>query len=611
MVVGLKIACAAVSLSAALSFALYALSFEPYGVAELAYIFAVPAVLACKLVFAENGEYQNARRKARAAANSQSRDFYIQILKKYAPVKRAYFAASFIGGWLAWIWLLVWLRHVYPPSGWFAAVLLPLVIDVLFMFPWFALLVYMLPSSRQGAPSRLFSYASLAGLWVGLEWIRSWIFTGFPWLLLANSQWLRPAVIQSASWGGVWIVSFTLIFFNLAIAEYICRLFLRERAKFKGESRSAISRLTPEFYIALALLLSGVWTYIANLPRPENQQKLFRAGIVQNDYAGILKWSKDLASENMGTLRKLSGALTLADVDVILWPEAATPPCYPLNFTAMRGWVEDLSKSLKTPLLIGSMTYDSSQNAAQNGAFFISPELGLSKDSYAKQHLVPFGEYVPRIFWFLGKVVPVGNLKRGESSRPMPVKIAGSDYKVGSMICYEDVFPQLGRAAALEGADMLFVCTNDSWYGREAGAWQHASHSALQAVATRKIILRSSNNGLSAVFDQYGRMMPSTTIENAQGQTWNGSNAEAQKPVEIRDEYSAMLDPKTLKPKKGSPLVNDEGSIYFRGCGYVDVKSYKNFDGKTSAYVRYGDWVAYVSLALGLAGLLGLARKKA
>ena len=64
MVVGLKIACAAVSLSAALSFALYALSFEPYGVAELAYIFAVPAVLACKLVFAENGEYQNARRKA-------------------------------------------------------------------------------------------------------------------------------------------------------------------------------------------------------------------------------------------------------------------------------------------------------------------------------------------------------------------------------------------------------------------------------------------------------------------------------------------------------------------------------------------------------------------
>ena len=87
---------------------------------------------------------------------------------------------------------------------------------------------------------------------------------------------------------------------------------------------------------------------------------------------------------------------------------------------------------------------------------------------------------------------------------------------------------------------MIFVCTNDSWYGKEAGAWQHASHSALAGVATRKIKLRSSNNGLSTVFDQYGRMLPVTVLKNEKGEVWNTSNGKLQKPIEIKNEFGKL-----------------------------------------------------------------------
>ncbi len=608
MVISTKVKSAAAIFGVALSFLLYAFAFEPYGVAEIAYFFAVPAIITCKILFVENKEYQKFCERAKNAKNEKSKNFYKQILQKFAPIKKGYLITSFVCGYLAWIWLLIWLRHVWPPSGWGAVVALPLIISTLFFFPWFALLPKMLPSSEEDALSRLIKYLALAGLWVVLEWIRSWIFTGFPWLLLANTQWTRIAVIQSASWGGVWFVSFSLIFFNLAVAEYLYKLYALQKAKFL-KSQQEISKFTPEFYVALLFVLSGVWTYIANLPRAENQQQEFRAGIVQPDFAGILKWEDSVASENLRVIKSLTKALSKNDVDVVLWPEAATPPRFPINFPFMKNWVENLARETKTPLLIGNMVYDMQTQTAQNGAFFVSEKDGVSKDFYAKKHLVPFGEYVPKMFSFIGKVVPVGNMKRGEKDSPIDVKIKGKTYKTGVMICYEDVFPELARTMAKNDSQILFVCTNDSWYGREAGAWQHASHSALQAVATRKILMRASNNGLSTVFDQYGRMFPCTTLKNSQSKAWNGEG-DFQTPLSIKDEFGNPLENTTLKPKRPAPMLDEKGSIYFRGCGFIDVVSYKNFANTKSFYVRYGDWVVAMSFLFVILALLKFAFEK-
>lgn len=609
----------------AFSFALYVVAFEPFGVAEFAYIFAVPAILACRFLCGKIDNF----------SPSQKDKKYLEELEKFGlsidklqgdtqencdnflsqnKQRKLWNFSTFVFSYISWIAILIWLRHVYPPSGMIGLFGLTFVISTFFIFPWYWALPKMLPSLKDKQSVRILKLGAIASLWVLLEWLRSWVATGFPWGLLAHSQWLRPASIQTASFGGVWIVSFTLIFFNLAIAEYIYRLYEIQKWKIKNNfsKRIPFTRFAPEFYIALTLALTSVWIYIANLPRKENRQYEFTAGFIQTDFAGILKWDNALARENLKTIRTLTKGLQSAKVDVALWPEAATPPRYPVvGSPEMKSWIESLSKETRTPILMGNMAYNYTDRTAQGGAFFVSQETGLNKEYYAKRRLVPFGEYVP--FWckWLSSVVPIGDMKAGESPVLLNAKIAGKNYKIGSMICYEDIFPYLARENAIAGADMLFVCTNDSWYGREGGAWQHASHSAFQAVSTRLPLLRSSNNGLSTVFDQYGRMCPSIDLRNADGKTWDASTPAPAPTLKISDENGTLIDPHTLSAKRSTPLLNDKNTIYFRGAGYADVVYYKNFDKGKTFYVKYGDWfVAFCALIFALDRIVNSRCKK-
>lgn len=615
---------AACLLAVAFSFLLYVACFEPWGAAECAYIFAIPAILAARAWFsqipqAKSAESISARRKKSATfddfssinideTNSETTTQKIGRREKFS----LWLKATFFCTYLAWIAILVWLRHVYPPAGWAAVLLLPLAIAA-FVWPWFALLPKLLPTLADNSGKRILRYCGVAGLWVCLEWLRGHMFTGFPWLLLAHSQWQRPAAVQSAEFGGVWLVSFIVIFFNLAAAEYIWRLYALQKYKIadKFSTRPPFTRFCPEIYIAIAFVMSGLFIYVKNLPNKANEVYAFRAGMVQTDFAGILKWDDSLAKENLQTISRLTNGLKAARVDVALWPEAATPPRWPvIGNPQMRQWIESLARNANFPILMGNMAYFENSHKAQNGAFFVSNKSGLDEKFYGKRKLVPFGEYTPAWASFLGKVVPIGDMARGESAMPLSTNIAHKDYKIGPMICYEDIFPQLGRQMALNGADMLFVCTNDSWYGREGGAWQHAAHSALQAVATRKPLLRASNNGLSAVFDQYGRMRPSFVLRDSDSQTWNASTPLPAPVIDISDASGRQVDAATLRPKRPSPMVDDTGSIYFRGAGYCDVVFYKNFAGKQTFYVKYGDWFVAVSAILFFLSIIDLIFNK-
>lgn len=597
-------------MAVAFSFFLYAASFEPWGIAECAYIFAVPAILAARSLFSEIPAPEPPETAARRRRRDGPELLEIPCGEDGGAAGRGeanprggalWLISTFAFSYAAWAAMLAWLRHVYPPAGWAAALLLPLAVSGLFVWPWFALLPKLLPGLRDDPAKRLLRYGGIAGAWVCLEWLRAHLFTGFPWLLLAHSQWRRPAAIQTAEFGGVWIVSFAVIFFNLAAAEYIWRLYARQKFKISGNfsARPPFGRFCPEIYAAIFLAMAGLFAYVRNLPARANEEHAFRAGMVQTDFAGILKWDDALAEDNMRVISRLTEGLKSARADVALWPEAATPPRWPvIGCPPMREWIESLSKSSGLPILMGNMAYFADSKKAQNGAFFVSPQTGLSEEFYGKRKLVPFGEYVPRWASFLGKVVPAGDMARGDSETPITARIAGKDYKIGPMICYEDIFPQLGRRMVRNGAEILFVCTNDSWYGREGGAWQHAAHSALQAAATRRPLVRSSNNGLSAVFDQYGRMRPSFVLRGADGRVWDASTPSPAPVIDVSDEGGRPVDGRTLRPARPSPMLDDSGSIYFRGAGYSDVVFYKNFAGKRTMYVEYGDWFAGACAAL-------------
>ena len=196
---------------------------------------------------------------------------------------------------------------------------------------------------------------------------------------------------------------------------------------------------------------------------------------------------------------------------------------------------------------MGSMAADYEADHWYNGVCLVEPENGLASIFYAKRKLVPFGEYVPAFFRFVDKVVPLGgNFIPGTGPNLIKLTLNDQILHVGSLVCYEDVFPHLARRIALAGAQVFFVATNNAWYGEEGGAVQHAAHSVLRAVETRRPVMRCGNGGWSGWIDCFG----------------------------------------TIR----SVLNNENNSIYFRGGGSYNVSHFEEWMWRQSFYTRYGDW---------------------
>lgn len=445
---------------------------------------------------------------------------------------------------LGWLGLLVWLCHV-TVLGWLA---LSMVLAQ-FMVGWFYIARFSLSRVlMKSAGTRLMCLLALAGAWCVLEWVRGWILSGFPWLPLAASQWERPVMLQVIAWTGAYGLSFVLIFFNGALALYGARWWTLHKM---GQSMPR----SLELYAAIILIFGCAVLFLTGIPAQRNlENRLFRVGVVQPYVPATMKWVPGEAQMNWETLERLSILIARMDVDVVLWPESATPlPVKGPN--PMQGWVEALSRSIEEPILMGNMAREG--YLWYNGIFFVDPVFGLDDRYYVKRKLVPFGEYVPFRSWLPGveKIVPIGDdFVPGDDVVLLTVPSSSGDIKLGGLVCYEDVFSGLARASVREGAECLVVVTNDAWYGEAAAAYQHAAHSVLRAVETRRPVVRCGNAGWSGWIDACG--------------------------------YVRQV------------LNNEMGSVYFRGAEVLDVLVPNAHSLSESLYVRWGDYFVFLSMCL-------------
>lgn len=510
-----------------LSAGLYTLAFPPFPLAEAAYVFAVP------------------------------------ILAGFAflGVQRFSFLQFFIGGWLSWIVLIFWLRHftshltffLAPILSWGAMLALAAVLG-LFWAAWFAAARYVFERAlKRTTLVRVLSILGLASLWVVLEWVRTWLFTGFPWLPLAVSQWDRSLILQISSLTGQWGVSFVLIAFNLGLGFYLWRLWYYRRQRWWV-------RLSPEFYSALGILFAAIGFGLYSAGELRQQTEVARFAFVQPNLRGYEKWDPAKARESFDVLEEMTELASYLKPDVILWPESPTPLPVKGN-DSVRDWVESLSTAVDTPILMGNMAMEESEDTANrwyNTVFWVGPEEGARLDDYyRKRHLVPFGEYVPLsgVLPFIRKVVPLeGQFFPGDSANLITARIKDDDIDFAPLICYEDIFPSLARESVRKGGDIFYVATNNTWFGEEGGAYQHAAHSVLRAVETRRPVLRCGNAGWSGWIDEFGHTRHF--------------------------------------------VGNDTGSIYFQGADAVDVSWNPVWRGKQTLYVVYGDWLVYLSIVL-------------
>lgn len=466
-------------------------------------------------------------------------------------------AVAQAAGWLSWLVLLWWLRHVTLVGTVLLAGLLGL-----FFTGWALAARWAMPRLRgRNALLRLPGLAGLAAFWVLLEWLRTWVLSGFPWLPLAASQWDRPALLQVLSVTGFMGLSFILVYFNLAVAQYAMGLIRPARGA------SWFRRLSPELYSALFLLALTIMLMVPLSRGRARPQPLFEAGFVQPYVPQTMKWSPASAREVLNRLERESGFAMAQGAQVVLWPEAATPGYVVAPNPEIRLWTEQLSKTLGAPLLIGSLAATSKEEPRKyniyNGIFVVDPQTGLEAGYYSKRKLVPFGEFNPLGFLpFDVTLGMVGETTRGTGPKLLPLSVDGLTLQVGPLVCYEDIFPSLARETTAQGADLLFVATNNAWYGEEAGAYQHAIHSILRAVENRRPVLRSGNGGWSGWIDEYGGLR-----------------------------FIAQ------RPGKG---------VYFEGNDVAAITRDPRWTNQLSFYTRYGDWFSALASLLLLGGFLAL-----
>ncbi len=411
---------------------------------------------------------------------------------------------------------LLWLNEVGFAAGWLLALYC-----ALFPMAWYALFSAAIWQLRQELspefPGAGFLYIRslprslalclFAGLlWVALEWLRSWLFSGFPWNQLGISQFKRATIIQIAAWTGVYGVSFLILVANAAICAEFCRLI---RHIFIGRRRSF-----PWHYLMLALLflpVLGLSHRQPVLPPPDSPTLLVSA--VQGNLPQCRFWSEQEYQQALSTYLSLSRAALRERPapDLLVWPECAVPA--PLEYPDYDRALRQLQAEIQTPHLLGATNYRTDpENPAVpllfNSAFLFDHQMQLL-GYYDKCHRVPFGEYVPggQYLPWLVELIGMGrDLTPGQDYNLIPLPKGG---QAGVNICFEDIFPEISRAFTLAGANILMTITNDSWYRESAGARQHLSHVIFRAVECRRPLLRSGNNSHTCLIAPNGKILDS------------------------------------------------------------------------------------------------------
>lgn len=334
--------------------------------------------------------------------------------------------------------------------------------------------------------------------WVTLEWMRGhFVLGGFGWNMLGVTQHRLAPLIQFASYTGVYGVSALVCFVNLAFFQTI-RRFIRNLG-----SSEPVRRLSWEFYVAMiavcGLFLSGLREIQAT---PANTRSL-RVAFVQANIPQSLKFEFDQKPMILERYRSLTESVMLAQPDLILWPETATPE--PLRYDVESfELATNLAQRARAHLLTGTidLTPFSSPAEAFNAAIMVEPDGSLG-EIYRKIHLVPFGEYVPlrKIFPFMKWLTPItDSFERGREATIFHL----ADFDVGVVICFEDTLPEVYRQFVKRGADFMVNLTNDAWFKESPAAEMQLANAVFRCTETRRWLLRSTNNGVTCAVDPRG-----------------------------------------------------------------------------------------------------------
>ncbi len=459
-------------LAAALGGTLLALSFPPFDQGWLCWIALVPLIVA--IWFGP----QPARRRGLQA-----------------------FALGFVFGLFFFVIAFSWLTNV-TTGGWI------LVSFYFALYPacWSVYLAWLNPRHHPSliqnsafliSSNNLRVTVAASAAWVGLEWIRGVLFTGWGWNNLGTALHEQTALIQIADITGVGGISFLVMAANVMAVITVRRLTLEVgRHKLRPHY---------DFTLTVALIAAafayGVHHYYAAAP---GEKVAVKIAAVQANIPQDQKWDEAFQRHIVDTYLRLTDVAMLGQPNLLIWPEAATPRPLLLD-EDMKTMARGIVEQFRGDFLLGTIHYD--HVGGYNSAVALAPSGAVQL--YHKIHLVPFGEYVPfrhsfpLFAWIVGDLVP-SDFTAG--TEPVVFTLKTWPVKVAPLICFEDTVGDLTRQFAIRGAELLVTITNDGWFRESAGSRQHLANSIFRAVETKLPLVRAANTGVTCFIDRLGRV---------------------------------------------------------------------------------------------------------
>lgn len=330
---------------------------------------------------------------------------------------------------------------------------------------------------------------AMPAAWALTEWLRGMVLTGLPWVSMGYSQVESP-LAGYAPVLGVYGVSLL----TAASGGLLAWLFLEFRSPSR-RTRQAAAFITASL---LALWLIGALLHTVKWTLPAGQP--LTVSLLQGNIPQEIKFNEDNLDRTLGTYQRM---VLQSGARLIILPETAFPVLRRNIPAALVVSMRDHARSNGGDVIIG--TFESENGKDYNSVF----SLGTSpSQSYRKNHLVPFGEFIPlrpALGWLINGVldIPMGDLFRGGARQPL-MEVAGQ--KVAVDICYEDLFGE-EIIRYLPEASLLVNVTNDAWYGHSYAADQHDQMAQMRALESGRMMLRATNTGVTSVIDRDGTVI--------------------------------------------------------------------------------------------------------
>ncbi|HHW25118.1 MAG TPA: apolipoprotein N-acyltransferase [Bacillota bacterium] len=387
--------------------------------------------------------------------------------------------------------------------------------------PFFALVVPIYRRLRTGCDWA--DALSAASLWVIFEWLQTQTWMGVPWARLAVTQYKFLPALQSSSLLGSLFVSFQMALTGSLAAIALHRLN-GDVPQPVGNGSKANEPLvkTPEKRKAALCALLATTVFSANLAYggaalamyDDSGAKSVVAAVIQGNIPSGEKWKDGSVYKTLEIYSELTlEACEKYSPEIVLWPETAIN----VSLRGMGGLCEEISnlaKSTDAVILVGAFDDVVSESADEilsyNAILAFYPDGTIGDKPYYKRHLVPFGEYLP-MPWFFKTFLPMladmnlfqNDLTPGDAPNLIETKYG----KLGGLVCFDSIYGELARESVKDGANLIVLSTNDSWYRDSAAVYQHNGHAVLRAIETGRYVVRAANTGVSSIISPTGEVL--------------------------------------------------------------------------------------------------------